>query len=123
MGDYIPVYPDNDQFTRTASATIVGGQLVEVTGDNTVGPAAAGSVKVVGVAAQDMPSGGKVSVYARDTIHETVVGTSGDMVAGDAVKAGAAGSIVKDASPAVLVTIGVCVKGATATNLAQWLGI
>lgn len=122
MGDYIPVYADNDQFTRTASAAITGGQLVEVTGNGTVGPAGAASTKVIGVAAHDAASGAKVSVYCRDTLHETTVGTSGDMLAGDQVKAGAAGTIVKDASPAVLVTIGVCTTGATATNLAQWMG-
>jgi hypothetical protein len=120
MGDYTPVIEAGDQFTQTASATITGGQILENTGDGTVGPAGAASVKVVGVAAHDAASGTPVSVYGLFTVHETVAGTGG-LTAGQNVQAGAAGTIVTTAA-AVLASFGVCIKGATATNKARWIG-
>jgi hypothetical protein len=65
MSDYLPVYTPGQAFTLTASAAITGGQLLEVTGSGTVGPAAAGSVKVVGVAAFDCASGARITVWGR----------------------------------------------------------
>lgn len=123
MGDYTPPGVSPDTWTQTASAVITGGQLLIQTGDNTVGPATAGSLKVVGVAAHDAPSGGRVTVYGLDSIHETVVDAAGDVLASNPVMAGAAGKIAKDAAPAVLKTIGVCIVGATAGNKARWLGL
>ena len=61
MGDYVPVYPGSDPITFTASAAIVGGRPVEITGDMTVAEAAAGLVpmarsSVVDVTPYAMPS-------------------------------------------------------------------
>lgn len=120
MGDYVPVIESGDQFTLTASAAITGGQILENTGDGTVGPAGAASVKVIGVAAHDAASGQPVSIYGLFTIHETVVGT-GNLTAGQNVQAGANGVVVTTAA-AVMASFGVCIKGATATNKARWIG-
>jgi hypothetical protein len=124
MSDYTPIFGDNDQMTFTAGSAIAGGQLVSISADNTVIPSPAASLAVVGVAAFDAATGARVSVYARDTVHETVVGTAGDVVAGDPVEAGATvlGTIAKSTTPAIAKTIGTCVKGATATNKARWIG-
>lgn len=120
MGDYSPINADGDEFTLTASAAITGGQILESTGDGTVGPAGAASVKVVGVAAHDAASGQPISVLCLFTIHETVTGTGG-MAAGNNVQAGAAGTVVTTAA-AVLASFGICIKGATVGLKARWIG-
>lgn len=123
MGDYTPVIEAGDQFTMVASTAITGGQLVESTGDGTVGAVVtAASLKVVGVAAADVASGAQVSVYGLFTIHETIVaGTT--LVAGNQVQAGAAGTLaVLGGSPVPGQNIGVCIKGAAAAAKARWIG-
>lgn len=91
MSDYTPLYVPGDAYTSTASATIVGGQLVEVSGTDTVGPAGANSLKVVGVAAFDAASGARVTIYLGKVIHE--VTASGAITAGDLLVAAAAGKV------------------------------
>lgn len=124
MPDYTPVYEAGDQLNKTASAGITGGQILEVTGDGTVGPAAVTSLKVVGVAATDYLSGQRVSMYGLFTEHETVVvGTT--LVAGDPVKAGASGALAKwvTGTDAPGAQIGVCTLGAAAAAKARWIGL
>lgn len=98
MADYLPVFMPGDAISVTASATITGGTLVEVSGSNTVGPATAGSSKVVGVAAHDAASGARLTVYARGMIHELV--NSGGVTAGDQLAAAAAGQVATAAAAA-----------------------
>lgn len=90
MAEYLPIYKPGQAITLEASATITGGQLVEVTGSGTVGPAGAASVKVVGVAAFDAASGDNVTIYAGGVQH---VLASGAITAGAVVQAGAAGTV------------------------------
>ena len=56
------------RITYTAGVAVVAGRLVELTGDRTIGPAAAGSFKVVGICCQDCDgvaaTGNKVAVAA-----------------------------------------------------------
>ncbi|MEV4287356.1 capsid cement protein [Nonomuraea bangladeshensis] len=89
MADYTPLQTVNQlPWTSTASASIVGGQLVEVTGSGSVGPAAADSQRVVGVAAHDAANGARVTVHPlAGVVHELVAGTGG-VTAGQAVKVG-----------------------------------
>jgi hypothetical protein len=122
MGDYSPVACDG-RYGYICSANVTGGQLVENTGNGIVGPAGLTSAKVVGVAAFDQVTNGKVTVHPIDDLHETIAGTGG-LTAGQPVKAGAAGTVVlfvagTDAQPAFL---GICTVGATAGNLARWQG-
>ena len=91
--DYQPVYLPGDAVTATASAQLTAGNLLEVTGNATVGPATTSgadpSVKVVGVAAADTLANARVTFYARATVHEsTALGT---VTAGDQVGAGTNG--------------------------------
>ena len=88
MPEYLPTFKPGQAFTLKASAAITGGQVVEVTGSGTVGPAAAGSVKVVGVAAFDAAINDNVTVYAGGVQHVTA---SGAVAAGDTVQAAANG--------------------------------
>jgi hypothetical protein len=122
MGDYTPVRPENEVTTYTASAAVIGGQLLVFTGDNAVAPSAAGGLKAAGVAAHDAASGQRLTVYDLDALHETTVDTLGTMAAGDPVAAGANGTIAKDGAVAILHTIGICVVGAAAGAKARWMG-
>lgn len=115
MSSYTPVYSPGDAISLTASATITGGQLVEVTGSGTVGPAGANSTKVVGIAAFDAVSGQRVSVHTGKIVQEAVA--SGAITAGDLVAAAAAGQVATNATPAAGVQIGIALT--TAANAAK----
>lgn len=91
MSDYSPVYLPGHEISATTSAAVTGGQLVEVSGDGTVGPASAASPKVVGVAAFDCGSGARATVISRGVVHETTA--SGAITAGDQVAAVATGKV------------------------------
>lgn len=84
MPDYTPFYVPGKVWTSTASAAVTGGDLVEVSGSGTVAKAAvaaSGSTKFVGVAGHDAPINGRVTVYGRGIIHQSVA--QGTVTAGD----------------------------------------
>jgi hypothetical protein len=91
MTEYIPVFEPATAITLTASAAITGGQLVEVSGDGTVGPASANAADYVGVAAQDAASGARLVVWPRGMVHESTA--SGSITAGAQLATGAAGTV------------------------------
>ncbi|KDA05557.1 hypothetical protein DC31_13875 [Microbacterium sp. CH12i] len=92
MADYLPKFKPGQAVTFTASANVVGGRLVEVTGNRTVGPAGADAADVVGVAAFDALAGDPVTVYMRPGgVHPLTA--SAAIVAGVKVSAAAAGKI------------------------------
>lgn len=98
MADYTPVY-DNDSspFTATASAAIVGGQVLVWTGVSTVGPSGGISALVAGVAAFDAASGSRVTVWPLDTlIHQLT--SSGAITAGGGIESAAAGAVAAAAT-------------------------
>ena len=90
MAEYLPVFKPGQAITLKASATIVGGQLVAVTGAGTVGPASAGAVNWIGVASNDAATNDNVTIYT-DGVQS--VTTSGTVTAGDLVVAAAAGAV------------------------------
>jgi hypothetical protein len=93
VAEYTPVFTTGTApWTLQASATVTGGRLVETTGNGTVGPAGAGSTKVMGVAANDATTGGKVAVWPLPGLTHKVLGT-GAIAAGDQLQAGAAGVV------------------------------
>src|SRR4051794_5362355 len=90
--------------TYTTTAAITAGRLAEVTGNRTIGPAGANSIKVCGVAKQtsDAPND-KVAVASGGV---WTLPASGAITAGDYVKAGAAGvavSVAADGDPRLIV--------------------
>lgn len=124
MSDYTPVQTANLlPITSTASASIVGGQLVEVTGSGTVGPAAAGSIKALGVAAHDAANGVRVTVHPlAGVVHEFVAG-SGGVTAGQPVKVGSeANEVLPLAGGSVGAQVGVALTSAAAEAMVQVLG-
>lgn len=73
MADYLPKFKPGAAVTFTASADVVGGRLVRVTGPRAVGPAGADAADVVGVAGFDAVAGDSVTVYCRPTgVHQLV---------------------------------------------------
>ncbi len=101
-----PVYTPGMRVSMKISAAVTAGQLVEVSGDGTIGPAGANSQKVVGVALQSGDA-------ANDIIAVQVLGyvfnlvASGGITAGDEVSAAAAGKVATQAAA----------SGATATDI------
>lgn len=80
MADYAPVFLPGLTMTSQASATIAGGDPVEVSGSGTVrkctafaphgGNASLGSAACIGVAANDATAGAKVTVIVDRVVHE-----------------------------------------------------
>lgn len=117
MADYTPVHNPGHEVSFTASATIVGGQMVAVTGAMQVGPAGADSGKVAGVAAHDAATGQRVTVFVNGFVHETL--SSGTIAAADNIATGAAGVVVTQGAAAN--RIGVALSAATGGALVRWL--
>lgn len=113
MADYAPIFWGSPPYTGTASATVVGGNVLEVSASGTVGPAGAGSVKVVGVALQDAAANALVTI-SRGGVQELVA--SGTVTQGEQVEAGAAGTVRTLASGRA---IGVALTTATTGNKTQ----
>ena len=90
MADYLPKFTAGKAFTRAASAVIVGGQLVGVSGSGTVAPTTASQASWLGVAAFDVASGDQVTVYTGGVQRLTA---SGAVTAGDLVVAAASGQV------------------------------
>jgi hypothetical protein len=107
MAEYVPArFPGND-ITLTASATIVGGQLVEVTGNMTVGPAAVNSAKCVGVAGRDAANTVTLPVFTKGVHYLTAAGA---ISAGDKVICAAAGTVATAGAATFEKVIGIALE-------------
>ncbi len=115
MAEYLPIFKPGQAITLKASAAITGGQVVEVTGAGTVGPAGANSTKVVGVAGFDAAINDYVTVYAGGVQNCT---SAGVITAGDLVAAAASGNVATNAAPAVGVQIGIALSTTTGASQA-----
>ncbi len=89
MSEYLPRYAPADMVPAVTSAAVTGGQLLVVSGDNTVAASSAAAIGF-GVAANDAGSGERVTVY-RTGIH--VLGATGTINAGDPVVPAATGTV------------------------------
>jgi hypothetical protein len=123
MPDYNPL-ADEEAYGLTASAAITGGNLVEITGNGTVGPAGETSQKVVGVAAYDSISGVLVTVLDLDDYHVSTISGVGAIAAGNPIKAGAAGTVEAYVvgTDAVTALLGSCIIGGAANGSCTWKG-
>lgn len=122
MSDYTPVYEGGvEPFTVSASAAITGGQVLEWTGASTVAPTGGISAKVAGVAAYDVASGGRISVWPLEAVlHELT--SSGAITAGGGIESAAAGAVAAAAtsiaaSAAAGTLIGVAVTTAASNKV------
>ncbi|MGP3914310.1 capsid cement protein [Nonomuraea sp. 10N515B] len=124
MADYTPIFTRGLlPFTATTSAAITGGQFVAVSGSGTVGPAAADSASVVGVAAHDAGTGAVVTVHPlAGVVHEMVAGTGG-ITAGAAVKVGVtSGAVLPLGAGTFDQRVGIALTTAAAAAKVQVLG-
>ncbi len=90
MGQHVHLFAPGAAITYTASAAVSAGNMVEVTGDRTVGPAGANSIKWVGTAAFDAAIGEKVTVLSGGV--QKVLAAS-DVTAGDLIVCAASGKV------------------------------
>lgn len=104
MPEYLPITKPGQAETSKASAVITGGQVVAVSGDGTIAPAAAASTAVIGVAAFDAAQNDNVTYFSGGTQNCLA---SGAITAGSPVIAGAAGTVVASATPPAGQQIGV----------------
>lgn len=124
MADYTPIYTVNQlPFTSTTSTTVTGGQMLAVSGTGTVGPAAAGSLAVIGVAGHDAATGARVTVHPlAGLVHEFIAGTGG-ITAGQSVKVGAtANAVLPVSSGADNGQVGIALTTASAAAAVSVLG-
>lgn len=117
MAEYQPLHRPGTLIPRTASATITGGQLVEVTTTGSVGPAGAASLKVVGVATSDAVSGDRITISAGGV--QKIIAAAGGVTAGDIVSAGAAGTVAPIGAGAFGTKIGIALTTAAAGVAAE----
>lgn len=130
MPDYVPLYLLGQAVNSMASAAVIGGRPVYVSGSGTVANAASAANISVGVASQDAAASDPVGYFGRGTVHRLTA--SGTVTAGDQVVAAAAGSVAT--VPAVTTPtatdvtntrsiFGVALTTATAGNLVEIMEI
>lgn len=113
MPDYLPKFAPGETVTRTASATIVGGQMVVITGTNTVGPSAGANAAWFGVAAHNAAVGEPVTVF-KGGIQRPLA--TGAVAAGDILVTAANGRLTTNAAPAAGQQVGIAIAPATDGN-------
>lgn len=113
-----PDIPDRIYDGLTASATITAGQVLEVTGSGTVGPAGAASTAVCGVAVGAAASGAPVRVFMPGGAWTSTA--SGGITAGARVIAGAAGTVATIGANTFATMIGTALTTATTGNPVSW---
>ena len=111
MADYLPKFTPGKAVTFAASADVIGGRLVAVTGNRTVGPATADSAVIVGVAGFDAVTAENVTVYTRPAGVQQLV-ASGAIAAGAKVISATAGKVAT--AGASLNFIGIALEAAAA---------
>jgi hypothetical protein len=97
MGVYSPSNLPGEKLTFTASAAISAGNLVAISGNETVAPTASASGAWIGVAAFDAASGATVTVYTKG---RHILAASGAIAAGANVIPAAAGAVATVGSDA-----------------------
>lgn len=103
MADYSPKFKPGHDITLAASAAVTGGQLVVVSGVNTVAPSSTSTPSWVGIARQDAGVGDKV-VVTRGGVQKPVA--SGAITAGDRVLPAAAGRVATIGAGAAANSVG-----------------
>lgn len=104
MADYLPLHREANSPTYTASADVMGGRVVEITGAGSVAHAGADSTKWVGIAAFDAKAGTDVTVFVGGVQLPTA---SGAITPGAALACAADGKVAVAASPTPLTFVGI----------------
>lgn len=110
--DYTPVYKPGQATTHTLSADVTAGQLVYVTGVDTVGPTGGVQISTFGVAAFSASSGDKVTVISGG-VH--ILGAPGAVTAGDLVTSSTTGGVATYSGTTASQIIGVALNTAASS--------
>jgi predicted RecA/RadA family phage recombinase len=110
MTDYLPKFKPGEAITRTASAAIVGGRMVVVSGSGTVAESAAANAAWLGVAAHDAAIGDPVTIF-KGGVQRPLA--SAAITAGDIVVTAAAGRVVTNAAPGAGQQVGIALTTQT----------
>lgn len=120
MAEQTPAYFPADRLPRTTSAAVTGGQLLVVSGNDTVAPSSAASAAWLGVAGHDAANGAQVVVY---TVGVHLVPASGAIAAGANVVPAAAGAVADiGAGTAFNQVVGVALSAASGGKVLIKLG-
>lgn len=114
MPEYAALYKPGQEVTLTASATITGGNVVVVSGDETVAPSSGASAAAVGVAAYDAASGATLDVIFGG-VHELV--STGTINAGDPITSAASGQVAAFSGTTYSTIIGKALKAAASNKV------
>jgi hypothetical protein len=97
--DATPVLLPGSTWTARAAGDLTAGDPAQVAGDNLVARAETGTLAYVGIAGQDCPDGGQVTIVAGAAIFITTAGD--DITAGQVLMAGGDGTVVADPALAI----------------------
>lgn len=110
--DYAPLHKPGEAFTRTTSGAVTAGQVVIVSGVDTVAPSAGASAAALGVAAFDAASGADVTVLTGG-VH--ILAASGAITAGDLVTSAASGAVAAFSGTTYSTIIGIALNTAASS--------
>lgn len=121
MPDYTPIHRPGDAITRITSAAVTGGQLLIVSGNDTVAASSTATHAWLGVAGFDAGSGEAVTVLSGG-VHE--LAASGAIAAGARVIPAASGAVadigaVTDYSQVVGIALSAAAGGKVRVKLAR----
>lgn len=114
MADYLPKFKPGTAITFTASADIIGGRAVAVTGNRTVAHAGAASTKYVGIAGHSAAQGEKVTVHLPGQVQRGLAAST--IAAGDTVATAADGKVATGVAK-----IGLALTGGDADELVEFI--
>lgn len=120
MPEFNAVYKSGDAIPRVTSAAVTGGQVVIVSGSNTVAPSSAASASVIGVAAFDAASGETVTVIS-DGVYN--LGATGSISAGNKVTGSTAGTVAAHSGTNYSTIIGTALADAADSKVLVKLSI
>lgn len=112
MAEYTPVIPGST-YTSTTSADVTAGDVLVVSGDDTVAGASGASAAFAGIAGHDAKSGEKVTVH-NGGVH--ILTSSGTVNAGDVVTTAASAKVAALGNTTYSQVIGIAVKGAASNK-------
>ena len=117
MAEYLPILTPGAMGSKTASATITGGQVLIVSGSGTVAPSSAASSAVLGVAGHDAASGTRVMYYTAGEHESTAVGA---ITAGQTLAAAAGGGVAPLGAGTIDQMIGIATTTAANGAKVRW---
>ena len=112
--DFAPIHDPGRAYSRTTSADVTAGQVLIVSGDDTVAPSSGASAAALGVAAFTAASGSDVTVLSGG-VYE--LASTGTINAGDLVTSAASGVVAAFSGTTYSTIIGIALKAAASSKV------